>query len=345
MAINGLVHAGSETRFGFSEEPTFGTAIADSGTFVALECDIPTGIDMGLFQETTVKNTNSRVAQNDQDFHTTAGGTRSISVSNIKPRLTDTAPLLFSVMQNVSEGATTPYTKTFTWDGSEGTPTTQPDFSANAGYFATLGIYGPIASKHYKFTSAIMRSLELSASMTGGDGRLMANAEFISGFAPAVTSNFSGTWAYATQNYFNFNQMTTKTLGGSDIVIYDFSLTFNNNAVRVGSDSGGHAETYAVGVPEYELTGSITVKYDANSVPAIANFLAGTSSALQLATGTVGNAGHLDFTMPAIVHTGPSMDYGRAEGQAITLPFKALYDAGGNPLVTVSLSDGNDFAW
>ena len=345
MAINGLVFAGSETRVGFSEESTFGTAIADGGAFTALEADLPTGIDMGVFQEIGVKNTNSRVAQNDMDFTTTAGGLRVVNVSNIKCRRTDIAPLLYAVMQNVSESATTPYTKTFTWDGSEGTPTTQPDFSSNAGYFATLGVRGPIASKHYKFTSAIVRSLELSASMTGGDGRLMANAEFISGFAPSVTANYSGTWSYTTQNYFNFSNMTTKTLGGSDVVVYDFSLKLDNKAVRVGNNSSGHAETYGVGIPEYELTGSITLKYDANSLPAIANFLSGTTAALQLAVGSAGSAGHLDFTMPAIITTGPSMDYGRAEGQAITIPFKALYDAGGNPLITITLSDGNDFAW
>lgn len=344
MAINGLVHAGTETRFGFVEEATFGTAIADDQAFTVLECDLPTGIDMGIFQDIGVKNTNSRVAQNDQDYHTPTGGIRVIPVNNIRCRVTDLAPLLYGVMQSVSESATTPYTKTYTWDGSEGTPTTQPDFSASAGYFATLGVRGPIASKHYKFTSAIARTLELSGSTAPG-ATVMANAEFMSGFAPSVTANYSGAWAYATQSYFNATQLSTKTLGGSDLVVYDWSFKFDNKGARVGSNSSGYAETYAVGIPEYELTGSITVKYDANSVTAIANFLAGTSSALVIAIGTGGQAGHLNITCPAIVHTGPAMDYGRAEGQAITLPFKALYDAGGNPLVTVTLSDAVDRSW
>lgn len=344
MAVDALVHANTESKVGLSQEATFGTAIADNGTFVSLEADIPTGIDYGLFQDINAKNTGSRVKENDQDFHTEAGGLRVISLTNWKPRRTDLAELAYSCFQNVSEGVTTPFTKTFTWDGSQGTPTTQPNFASNAGYFFTLGVDEPIASFHKKWTSCIARSLTFTSNMTGGgDGRLMGSAEIISGFTTAHTANFSGTWSYAAQPYYYFNQPSTLQLNSLDLVVYGFTVTFVNNAVRVGNNSSGNAQTY--GLPLYQATGSVTAKYDTKTQGIIADFLAGTSRKLQIATGTPASAGHFDITLNAIVHTGPAKDYGRAEGQAITFPFEALYDSGGNPLATLTISDALDQTW
>jgi hypothetical protein len=346
MAINGIVHGSHEVQWGIAEESTFGTAIADNGSFYRFDGPVPDP-DYGVFHDNEPKNFNSRVLEDTTaDFHSEAGGTRVIPFSDVNIQQVQMADLLYGVMQSVSEGAATPWEKTFTWVGEAGTQTTQPDFSANAGHFMTLGIYDPIASNHRKFTSCILRNLTLACDLTGGDGRLKASGEFISGFPNDTTANFSGTWTSSAAEYYDFTKPTTKTVGAADIVLYGFSITLNNNAVRVGNTSAGSAETYAVGIPMYETTGSLTLKYDAVTDGLIANMIAGTSVAIQLATGTDGADGNLDFLLDECVLTGTPKDYGRPEGQAITIDFtvKADYSSGAHTTITMS-DDTGDRAW
>ena len=194
MAINGVVHGSNEVQWGISEESTFGTAIADNGSFYRFDGPVPEP-DYGVYHHNEPGNLNSRVLEDTIiDFHSEAGGTRIIPFSDVNIVQVQMADLLYGVMQNVSEAASTPWEKTFTWVGEVGTQTTQPDFSADAGHFMTLGIYGPIASNHRKFTSCILRDLTLACDLTTDDKRLKASGTFISGFANDADANFSGTW-------------------------------------------------------------------------------------------------------------------------------------------------------
>ena len=143
-------------------------------------------------------------------------------------------------------------------------------------------------------------------------------------------------------DYFQFASPTTKQINSVDIIMLGFELNFNNNAIRVGNDSSGDCETYQLG--PYECTGSITCIWDAATDSLIADFIAGTTRKIQIAVGSAGVAGHLDFTIEAAKFTGASKDYGRPEGQAITLPFDCRHD-GTNPIITVTLSDANDQGW
>jgi hypothetical protein len=343
MAINALVYGGAQTKIGLSQETTFGTAIADGGAFVQfVDAEIPADVDFGLTRDESMKNRGARVKYFDDNYVTQSGGTRNIPVSNIIPRRTDLAELIYGVMQNVTEAAATPFTKTFILNST----TTQPNFAGNAGYFCSLGIYSPIASFHQKFISAIIKSLELSFDLTGGDGRLKANAEFISGFSASTTANFSGTWAPVAKSFFDFTNPLTFQIASSDVVCYGFSLSINNNAVRVGNTSAGDCQTYAVGVPNYEVTGSIKVKYDANVQGLLAAMIAGTKTKIQVATGTVGAAGHLDFTLNACELNKHSWEMGQEYGTAVEIGFEAKYDlAGSANLLTITLSDALDQVW
>jgi hypothetical protein len=344
MAIVGTNYAGAESKWAWVEEATFGTAIVDTANYSMFECTIPTGIDYGMVRSLDVKNDGSRMASDANVYYNQTGGLRVIPFSDMIVRKTDLGVLLYLVTQNVSEAATTPYTKTFTLTNT----TTQPDFTANAGMFATIGIKDPIASNHRKFTSCILKTLTLTADLRSSDPRLKASGEFISGFANSATANFAtGTWAYATQAYFNMRALTTKQIGGTDIVLYGFTFTFNNNAVIMGCNTTGYAESYAVGVPEWEVTGELITKYDSVTDGLIANSIAGTGSKIQIATGTAAADGHFDFTANIGHYTGnPDKDYGAPEGQTITFPFKALYNVSpGAAGVVVTVSDATDRTW
>jgi len=341
MAIDGLVKAGTETRWGFSEESTFGTAIADAGTFTQLEGPIPT-VNEGVIREVKTKFNGRRVISDIDLFHTQTGGLRIITFSDLIVRRKDLADLLYAVHGGVvAEGAATPYQKSFTWTSS----TTQPDYSANAGYFCTLGIFDPIAAKDRKFTSCILRSLTLTFPFEG-DGRMRASGEFISGFTSSSAATFSGTWAYNTQNYIQCNNPAKKIIATSEIVLYGMDITIANNAVRVGSNATGDAETYFIGGGDTGLsvTGNILTKFDTATDDLIADSKAGTARKFEYEIGTDGATGFFDIYLDACVFGEADKDYGNAQGQAVSLPFTAVHLTGAAQSV-FQIADAVDRTW
>ena len=336
MAINGVVHGGNESKWGISEESTFGTAIADAGTFEMFESKIAVP-DPGLFRDNTVKQGDGRMRAVANDFVSGYGGLRVISFSDMVVRRKDLGVLLYAVGQNMAEGGASAYEKTVTLANA----TTQPDFPANAGYFCTLGIYDTIASYHRKYTSCILRTLTLSADLAG-DGLLRASGEWISGFAESTTANFSGTWDYNPQSHFNYHVTPTKKIAAADIVLYGFDITINNNAVRVGSTgAAGDCETYAIGTGDtgYDISGNIKCKFDVNTQGLFAADRAGTTTAIQLACGTDGQLGNSDFTCASCLVQNVTDDYDNAMGRALDVPFIA------NTSAVFTCSDASSRGW
>ena len=335
MAIVGTVYAGTQSKWGFVEEATFGTAIADNQNFAQFEGPVPS-VNYGIIRDKDQKFNGSRVLQGSEKYHTDGGGLREISFSDLIVRKLDLGDLLYAVCQNVTEGASTPYTKTYTIDIT----TTQPDFASDAGYFATIGIYDPIASYMRKFTSCILRDLTLSADLSG-DGRLRASGTWISGFSASTTANFSGTWAYNTQAYLDYHSMSTKQIEDTDVVVYGWDITVNNGAERVGSASGD-AETY--GIPMYNVTGNIRVKYDTSVQGLIADSIAGTGREIDLAVGTGGQDGHFSALLYDVYFDDISKEYGDPKGQLLNVPFQAR-NLTSSDLALFTLSDADDRAW
>ena len=342
MAIDGLVKAGTETKWGFAEEATFGTAIADNGTFIQLEGPIPT-VDEGVISDVKTKSNGRRVISDIDIFHTQVGGLRTISFSDVIVRRKDLGHLLYAVHQSaVTQGLVgTGYQKAFTWTST----TTQPDFSASAGYFCTVGIYEPLAAKDRKFTSCILSDLTLSADLTG-DGRLRASGTFITGFASSAGATFSGTWAYNTQNYIQCNNPAKKLLGTPELVLYGFDITYSNNAVRVGSNSTGGPETYFIGGGDTGLsvTGNLLVKYDTGTDDLIADSVAGTGRKFEFEVGTDESAGFFDIYLDKCIFGAVDKDYGDARGQAVNLPFTAVHLTGA-AMSVAQISDAVDNSW
>jgi hypothetical protein len=268
---------------------------------------------------------------------TEAGGLRVIPFSDLMVRKEDLGSLLYAVCQTASEGAVSPYTKTFTITDT----TTQPDFASDAGFFCMLAIDDALANTDRIFRSCILRSLTLTADLTG-DGRLMASGEWISGFDTKTAGAISGTWNYNTASYFQFNSMSAKQLNNTDMVVYGWDLTITNNAQKVGSDSGGDAETYAL--PLYDITGNITVKWDTNTNALFANARIGTGWELDLQVGTGGADGHFGILLDEVKHSAPDKDYANEAGQTITIPFTAVHNTGAN-LCTFTVSDSRDQTW
>ena len=82
MAINGVVHGNQESTWGFAEETTFGTEIADNQNFVNFDGPIPT-VDYGIAQDLSVRNDRGRVASSSDDYTSQIGGLRVLSFSDM----------------------------------------------------------------------------------------------------------------------------------------------------------------------------------------------------------------------------------------------------------------------
>ena len=329
------------TQWGYTDEAEFDNAAGSptasaTSNFTTFEGP-PPSVDYGLTEDRSIKHRGIVFAHESDAYSSLAGGLRVISFSDMVVRQEDLAVLLYLVTQTVDEGETPAFQKDFDIDASY----TIPDFSADAGYFVSIGIKDTVASFHRHFPSCILRTLTLSADLTG-DGRLRASGEFISGFVPDTAINFNtGTWGFNTQVYYNFASPTAKTIATVNSVMSGFEMTFNNNAGRVGNTATGTAENYKMGIPEFEITGSFTSLYDSVTDSTLADFIAGTSRALNFKIGTATNAGYADFAFPTVKFTGNEQDYANENGRMVTLPWKAM----GATLFNGQVDDLNDQSW
>lgn len=337
MAISGAVYSSKQLKLGYAVESTFGTAIADDQAFVLLPEFGSVSIDYGLTQDLSRKNRGDTYPHAyDVDTYTSqTGGIRTITISDLILRKDDAPYFLYALFQNVTESATTPYGKTFTFSG------TLPDFTSNAGMFMTIGLDKYIASYDEKFTSCILREATFKADLVGGDGRVKCDLTFISGFSATTTANFSGTWTSKAQEYLDMNASTNNQIDDADIVVYNWDVSINNSAVRIGNTSAGACQSYALNSPEPTIDLNFTAKYDPNTQGELAAFLAGTSTKIELGIGS--GAADGDFVVGGYMdYTGYS-EPEQEQGAAMSLSGRFTYHTSVPPSIIVA--DANDLSW
>lgn len=343
------VHAASDFRVAIANETTFGTANTTQGQFYELHITDNAQVDWGgLIRESVKRSNGKRVKDNKDVFVQTAGGTYTVSVSGV---LTDNTAdlLLYGAIQDlVSEAATTPFEKIFELDAS----TTQPAFGAadpSEGKFYTMLLSNPASGENIQLKSMVISSLQITGSPDGG-GRLSYTATFFTGFPPTYGATATASsWVAPSTDYYIFQQAATKTVGGNAMVVNSFTFGVENGATRVGFDSSGHPETYALGLGEgYAVTGEVSVKYDANSKDFVDAFIANPTAGAAEDTiimefGSSGADGHLKFDVNAL-YTGNSLDFGNEAGVFVSLPFEGV-DDGTNEAIEVTISNAIDRGW
>ena len=346
MAIDGNIYAPSQFRLAIAEESTFGTPITTQSSFYELDLISPTQPDMasGVVEDIRKRSDGKRVMSQTDFYRRTTGGLYVIPVEFVVTE--DTVDLaIYGVMQDLtsSTNVDTKYNNIWEWDGS----TTGPDFAGDAGKFFT--VLGADAGENWSATSCILRNVTFSASAGSNGGRLIASGEFVTGFDIDITSVTAtvASWVSPGQTYFCIQDMTTKTIGGADIVPYSLSITFNNGAVRVGHDSSGNAQSYHMAL--FDVTAEIVAKLDANTVGLIDKYrlspdAGAAEDAVALAWGSVGAVASLEFIMNA-VYTGPnSRDYGQESGVGVTLSYQGV-DDGTNEAIEVKQTNEINRGW
>ena len=206
---------------------------------------------------------------------------------------------------------------------------------AATGEYANIVISSPDTDKDRLMHSAILQELTLSMDAGTHGGRLVASGTFWSGFRPEIATEATSANATAVDYTKGLFDCTTTQLGGSAVVIKGFSFTVSNPATRVGyktvNTNAGEPESYNRG-GQINVSGSINVKMDDNSVSMVDNFLAGTSTNV-----SVGDGSTIDFDIPTAKFTGHTLNTGDEEGVFVELPFMGTADGSG-ALATIILT-------
>jgi hypothetical protein len=171
--------------------------------------------------------------------------------------------------------------------------------------------------------SAVLQNLTLAFDMGTDAGRMHASGQFMSGYAPVIKD--SGVTGAATASNFEkglFDFTGALTVGGHAVTCTAFTMTISNPANRIGwQGSSAEADGYVRG-GLYDISGSITVKYDADMADALStDWKANTAYALALNDGS-----NFDISIPSARMTGHNLDFAD-EGMFVEIPWTATTGA------------------
>jgi hypothetical protein len=171
--------------------------------------------------------------------------------------------------------------------------------------------------------SAVLQNLTLAFDMGTDAGRMHASGQFMSGYAPIIKN--AGVTGAATASNFEkglFDFTGALTVGGHAVTCTAFTMTISNPANRIGwQGSSAEADGYVRG-GLYDISGSITVKYDANMADALStDWKANTAYALALNDGS-----NFDISIPSARMTGHNLDFAD-EGMFVEIPWTATTGA------------------
>ena len=339
-----IVYSGKQWKVGILAQSTFGTINAASSNFVQLPL-----MDVSMPQITTqdgggTRSGNSGMITHDKAMYRTEKGGEVVWSFEMPCELEWAAQMFGSVLQDLTEAGSGPSVHTV--QAISGSELSRPAWGSPSGgipAYYTIAFDGPVAGGDILMQDAILRNLTVTCDPGSNEGRCYLSGEFYSGHSLTLEQTMSGTWASRTQTYM-YPDWTTKTLDvdGSNnqaVFINSVDFTINNNASRLGFDANGDVETYKWGVPEVEITGNLSVKYDAevgleSGTNVIQDFLSGNTATLVLESGdgTVDTAGEHNITAELYYTGQPEVDLAGDDGVFVNLPFKVVQptsDGGG----------------
>ena len=356
MAVSGKVYSKSDFSVGIKKKIVngssvlFSTEAKDDAAYELLPVINVSAPVLNLVESGEIRSNNAGMLELDTDqFRTTKGG--FITMDFEVPAEQDMiVRMLANMLQDhtCDESGSAPFIHTI--QSTSGAALTRPDFTANSvtsgenigiPCMFDIGLYYPESAQDKMITSAVLQSLTMNFDMT--DGRCLLSGTFYSGMTSAskflVEQTLSANSAAPTlmstsptqiESYFDTKKLDVDGTSLADMVITGVSFTFENNVARVGRDSNGDAESYAFGIPSVNITGEISLMYDANfdfgsGGNVLQDFISGNTATLKLqqGDGTVSTAGEMNIECE-IYSTAVNLDPNADTGAVITIPFKVV---------------------
>jgi hypothetical protein len=345
MAVSGKVYAKSDFSVAIKNKnaTAFETAAANDAAYELLPVINVSAPVLNLIESGEIRSNNAGMVELDIDqFRTTKGG--FITMDFELPAERDLiVRLLANVLQDHGESGSGPYIHTI--QATSSAALSRPDFtgSSSSGIpsIFDIGLYYPESAQDKMITSAVLQSLTMNFDMS--DGRCLLSGTFYSGFTSATkfvveetlsansaAPTLSSTSPTQIESYFDLKKLDVDGTSLADMVITAVSFTFENNVARVGRDASGDAESYAFGIPSVNITGEISLMYDANfdfgsGGNVLQDFISGNTATLKLqqGNGTVDAAGEMNIECE-IYSTAVNLDASGDTGAVITIPFKVV---------------------
>lgn len=342
MAVNKAGVVQSESLFAIKAESTFGTATADSGAFDridAVDGAVPS-FQPTSFTDDRIKGSGKTTLDINDVYQTQNGIAQTLQLPTCLGRADDLAQFVYLAAQNVSEAATTPFVKTYTFDGAN-----KPDFSAGAGYFATALIKEPFSGSYStKLTSRVCNNLTINFDALNEGGRFTFTGTLFGGSGYETTSNPSGTQLPSTVDAINFQDSNGQTLsiGGEDLVCFGGSINIETIYTPTGYDGGDFLNLQ---VSTQKLTGQFIVKYDVPTQDFDAK-LNTDAGAFAFAVSTDANVGYFALdSAQCFMRNITRIRGGNNEVQKLALDLEFMIDESGSNYATIKIADGVDQTW
>lgn len=256
------------------------------------------------------------------------------------------APHLTAFFQNVSEGATTPFTKSFDIASSV------LDFATNEGYLHTIAMYnydggesadGAILENALldTFTFEIMPNNRGVARLANISGTWVGNEM-------NLEQNLTGTWvAMPTTGFYNTSSdvfsLSTLTVGATNLASTPyrrFLFSGNNNVSSDVKTTGGKANNYKISPV---VTVEVDLPYDSTTYKLLKHYQSGDNVEIAFQNGVGTADGHIRFYNEHAVLTGNPFVY-EGDYQAIRLPIEFYAPATLNSPMC-KMSDAIDWAY
>lgn len=301
-----------DKKYGIAIQSAFGTAIADNAAVIELDCE-DTNIDPDFIVRRGEGAHGSRNRTYQDTRIDTHGAMPKLSMTLYA--LKDQFDLfLAAFFQNVSEGATTPFAKTFTPHATE------PDFSSDAGYFFTIFEYNPETGTTWKITDAVISKLTVTCAQRD---MLKLQVEWVGRGLTSFTSDPTGTWTRSdnelTTDYFHWEDISTATINfgaGAQAVTFinPIELSFQHDVVGKGHASG-QVTNYALVNRAY--TFKLPIDKDAQAESALVNYAGDTAVTVSLRWGAGTADGDVTFDFTGKIETAPT-ENGDIQSQGLT---------------------------
>jgi hypothetical protein len=331
----------SSIQYGLKAETSFGVGLDTSGndgtaynTQPVVQAQKPT---FNIFRESRLLSGRGSVKNAADTIVNLRGGTVTMPFDMLATPRTLAQHCLLVGQESATSGSTLHEMEI---DGSSNSTSIGGTISSGIPHSCNLAYY-PASGEGIKVTGVVVSDLTISGDVAANNGLLSISGNYFSGFSNPVSTGsvleqtFDGTWAARESTYFNVLDADTRTLdvegnATQTFIMKSFNFNISNNVQRVGFNSNGDAELYVM--PEYVVTGDITVKWDdefdygaGNNV--VQDFLNGTTLSLNIVFGS-GNDAEGEATIAAeIQYTGdPGQDISES-GVFHTLAFECVQNS------------------
>tara|TARA_Y100000310_G_scaffold345032_1_gene461302 strand:- start:2272 stop:3303 length:1032 start_codon:yes stop_codon:yes gene_type:complete len=182
---------------------------------------------------------------------------------------------------------------------------------------------GGLSDHDHCMHSAILQNLTLSYDADVDGGRLHAAGQFMSGYKPIVGNHGVTGVATASDYEKTIFSLATRTIGSHTVkTMKSFSITITNPASRVGwQGTSGETDGYSRGAL-FDISGTMTLKYDDEMADALADWQAGTAYAI------VVEQSNTSYNIPSARMTGHNIDMAD-DGMFVEIPWTATTGAAG----------------